>query len=66
MNITIDQILDAVESGEDIGLCTTCGVAMHGVEPDARGYVCEACGEPAVCGAEELLLALGGHSTEDM
>ena len=28
----------------------------EGVEPDARRYDCEICGEPGVYGAEELLL----------
>jgi len=26
------------------------------IEPDARGYTCEACGCPSVCGAEECLM----------
>jgi len=40
-----------------MGACRSCGVmASHGVEPDARGYDCEACGEPEVYGLEELLL----------
>lgn len=38
------------------GLCCACGAQADDVEPDARGYDCEACGEPRVYGAEELLL----------
>jgi CRISPR/Cas system-associated protein Cas10 (large subunit of type III CRISPR-Cas system) len=30
----------------------------EGVEPDARKYECEVCGEPGVYGAEELLMVL--------
>lgn len=51
------RIVLAVESGESIGFCTSCGAERDGVEPDARGYTCESCGEPDVCGAEELLTA---------
>jgi hypothetical protein len=29
-----------------------------GVEPDARNYECEACGERAVYGAQELLFGI--------
>ena len=38
------------------GFCTACGAEAEGCEPDAREYECESCGEPAVYGAEELLL----------
>lgn len=41
---------------DDVGFCLGCGAEAHGVEPDARGYECEACGEPRVYGAEELVL----------
>ena len=37
------------------GFCAACGAEAEGVEPDARGYECEECGEPRVYGAEELL-----------
>ena len=32
------------------------GEDADGVEPDARRYECECCGEPGVYGAEELLI----------
>lgn len=39
------------------GLCRTCGEERMGdTEPDARDYPCEACGEDAVYGVEELLM----------
>ena len=39
------------------GLCLACGdLPPSGIEPDAEGYECEACGEPAVCGIEQALL----------
>jgi predicted RNA-binding Zn-ribbon protein involved in translation (DUF1610 family) len=38
------------------GYCVACGAEAYGVEPDARKYSCDACGEPAVYGVEELLL----------
>lgn len=60
MIVSIDQILEAVESGDDVGFCLACGEENYGVEPDARRYVCEACDAPKVYGAEELLLMVGG------
>jgi hypothetical protein len=38
------------------GFCLECHDEAYGVEPDARRYRCESCGEPAVYGVEELLL----------
>lgn len=38
------------------GWCLGCGQEAHGVEPDAREYKCEGCGESLVYGIEELLL----------
>ena len=59
-SITLDRIMDAVESErtslENPGFCIACGDDADGCEPDARGYTCESCEEPAVYGAEELLL----------
>jgi hypothetical protein len=59
-NITPERIIEAVERRmttlDDPGLCIACGNEQGGCEPDARRYECEACGEPAVYGAEELLL----------
>lgn len=41
---------------DDMGICLNCGAEIYGVEPDAREYECEACGEPRVFGLEELLM----------
>ena len=57
--VTLDQILDAVESGDYIGICLACGDEQEGVEPDARKYECESCGAHKVYGAEELLMMTG-------
>jgi len=58
-SITENRILEAVqryqESLDTPGFCLKCGAEAEGVEPDARAYECEACGEKAVYGAEELL-----------
>lgn len=54
--VSIAQVMDAVESGEDMGFCLACGAEAYGVEPDARKYECEECGARKVYGAEELLL----------
>jgi hypothetical protein len=61
-SVTEDRIVAAVEatrrSLENPGICLCCGADAEGVEPDARKYECESCGEPGVYGAEELLLSI--------
>jgi hypothetical protein len=60
-SITKDRILDAVERqtiSYKPGFCLACGEEAEGVQPDARRHKCEACGEKAVYGAEELLLMI--------
>lgn len=57
--LTIDHIMQAVEDDDNTGFCLNCGEIADYVEPDAREYTCEACGENAVYGAEELLLEFG-------
>jgi len=61
-DLTDDVIMAAAEESmvgmTDAGFCLACGAeAMH-VEPDARRYECEACGEQEVYGAQELLFGL--------
>ena len=38
------------------GFCAGCGVETYGIEPDARKYHCESCGQNRVYGIEELVL----------
>jgi hypothetical protein len=61
-SITADRIVAAVEASrrtlDNPGICICCGADAEGVEPDARKYECESCGEPGVYGAEELLLSV--------
>ena len=54
-SITFDRIEDALSADDCLGFCVACGEDAFGVEPDARRYACEICGERAVYGAEELL-----------
>jgi len=58
-SITERRVLAAVErhntSLDNPGFCLACGAEAHGVEPDARRYVCESCGMRAVYGAEEVM-----------
>ncbi len=62
-SITIDRIAEAVErsqtSLDNPGFCLACGCEVEGVEPDARRYECDACGEKRVYGAEELMIMFG-------
>lgn len=61
-SITHKVILDAVQSNmqtlSNLGYCIACGYEHDGVEPDARNYECEDCGEDAVYGAQELLMEI--------
>jgi hypothetical protein len=52
------RIVAAIESGEHIGFCTSCGAEQGGVEPDANGYRCESCNQMTVNGAEDLLIGM--------
>lgn len=45
-------------TGGSPGFCLNCGDEADGVEPDAREYKCESCGERQVAGAEEILLGM--------
>jgi len=56
----------AAGSEDGGGICLKCGEHCSGVEPDARGYPCEACGERAVHGLEEALLMGAIVFTEDL
>ena len=59
-SITVARLMQAEERRrmtlDDPGLCVACGNEQTGCEPDARRYTCEACGEKAVYGAQELLM----------
>ena len=54
--VTLEQMMEAVEADDCRGFCLACGAEAYNVEPDARKYTCESCGEPKVFGAEELLI----------
>ena len=59
-DITLGRVTEAIERAsttlDNPGFCVRCGSEAEGVEPDARRYECEACGEMGVYGAEELLM----------
>jgi len=56
--ITFEQLEAAIESDEYLGFCLACGAEHTGIEPDARRYLCEECGERRVYGAEEIMLMI--------
>lgn len=55
-SVTLERIMEACEADDCCGFCLACGDDAYGVEPDARRYECESCGEARVYGAQELLL----------
>ena len=56
--VVLERVIEALESADNLGFCLACGAEAYGVEPDARRYTCEECGEAQVYGAEELLFRL--------
>lgn len=56
MKIDLDTLIDACRADDHLGFCLACGDEAYGVEPDARKYKCESCGELRVYGAEEIVL----------
>lgn len=52
--ITLEEYEEYRE--EYIGVCLACGERQDSVEPDARNYPCDTCGEQQVFGIEELLI----------
>ncbi len=56
LSITIDDVMDAIESDDCQGFCIDCGEMAYNVEPDARNYECESCGKRMVFGSEEILI----------
>lgn len=61
-NLDVDQLEQGAREHmfgtENPGTCVACGEQQDGCEPDAEGYICEACGEPAVCGDESLWMTI--------
>ena len=61
-SITTERVMEAVERElttlDNPGFCLLCGGEADGCEPDAQGYECESCGERAVYGAQEILIAI--------
>ncbi len=49
-----EEFVEVTEAYE--GFCVVCGETASGVEPDAREYICECCGQPGVFGLEELMM----------
>lgn len=52
------RVMAALARDDNTGFCLACGAEVSGAEPDAREMVCEACGDPGVYGAEELLFMM--------
>jgi hypothetical protein len=55
-NLSLNEIVAAVQEDDNLGFCLKCGSEAYGVEPDAEKYTCEECEAPTVYGAEQLLL----------
>lgn len=56
MKVDSQRVLEAVMNDEMVGFCLACGDERENTEPDARRYLCRACGRPSVYGSEEVLV----------
>ena len=56
ITMSVEQYEEATMGLDNPGVCLACGEEAYGVEPDARNYTCEACGESKVFGLEEALM----------
>jgi hypothetical protein len=55
LEVSEDELAEHIEASD--GVCLHCHEwTSGGVEPDASGYICDACDRAAVFGAEEALL----------
>jgi hypothetical protein len=58
-NVPISSGVYEAACEDDEGWCTTCQeFTANNVEPDARDYQCQCCGEHTVMGAEEALVCM--------
>lgn len=57
-SIDATRVADAIH-GDLLGICIACGEDAYGVEPDARRYECDVCGERKVYGASEIWFRMG-------
>lgn len=64
-SITDVRIIIDLEADDFLGFCIACGETNACIEPDAREYACEACGDRAVYGVQELLLSGLYYETEE-
>ena len=60
--VTADRVMEMCQrrmtSLDNPGICFACGEEAEGVEPDARRYRCETCGELRVYGCEDAMIML--------
>ena len=56
MKLDIETVISACEDDANMGFCIACGEEHYSIEPDARNYKCDACGENKVFGAEQIIL----------
>ena len=55
MQLSLQQVMRAVERDDMTGICRACGSEQENVEPDAERYKCLACEANEVYGAARLL-----------
>ena len=54
---TLKTLLRIATDGDYVGWCIACWKKHYQIEPDARRYTCEKCGQRSVYGIEEIILA---------
>jgi hypothetical protein len=56
LDTLLDIATELMAEDDGAGVCRSCLTITYGVEPDARRYLCQACGRPEVYGAEQLVV----------
>jgi len=63
-NLTMEILESALRESlfgmRSIGFCMACGEEHDHVEPDAKNYECNSCGEMEVCGVTYLYMCFAG------
>lgn len=56
IKIPFEEVEAAILESSYMGWCLACGEEAYNVEPDARNYTCESCGDVMVFGAEQIVI----------
>lgn len=56
MEIDIARVVEAVRDDIEVGFCTECGCAVHGIAADAQDEKCPDCDKDSVVGLDYITM----------